>query len=214
MNSPSRRDKAPCPISESTRQYEKAATALNDFFSRHLSRYCAECLAFHRKSAPADAIARHRLARGQFPGCCQEGVAESAHIPGAEGVRLSDRLLAGVVSRRPPKPTDIDTSYVVEDERDGRLHEGKGCAWLGAGGCVLGAWKSPICLAYLCPPLIEELSARAGRPLEDDFTIVAGTLAQISLGAENGGESLMEAEKGVAALLAKLLELDRELSKG
>lgn len=194
--------------------YGQAAEILNSFFSRHLARYCSDCLSFHRKCDPTDAIARHRLVRGQFPGCCQEGVAETAHIPGAEGVRLGDRLRSGIIAKRPPRPTEIDTTYAVIDERDGKVYEGKGCAWLGEEGCMLGAWKSPICLAYLCPPAIEALSARAGRSLEGDFNAIAGTLALISLGAEKGEAALEEAEKSVASLAEKLLELERELEKG
>jgi hypothetical protein len=120
--------------------YGEAASLLNSFFSRRTAVYCRDCLQFHKNASPNDPIAGHVLVGGVFPGCCQEGVADDTRIPFGRNLKLPEALVDEINGNRPPRPTGNQSSYTVMNERDGRLHTGRGCVWIGEGGCTLGPW--------------------------------------------------------------------------
>lgn len=192
--------------------YGGLAKALNAFFARHTSAYCSDCLRFHRETAPGDAIARHNLVSGFFPGCCQEGVAEDLRILCADGVRLGPALAEAIMARRPERSGRLAPEYDVLDEKTGKVHHGKGCVWLGACGCSLGEWKSPICLSYLCPPLIEALSANSGIILGEDMLGLSGVFKAIVEAAE-GRETFAQAKNSLASFEERLAELEDALAR-
>lgn len=141
--------------------YERAALAADRFFTAAAGQYCANCLALFRKHYPADRISRHELDSGFFPGCCQAGVADDFRI-GDGGERFSRDFTEAVFAQRAQRAVYSEHSYSVTDLQTGKTHEGRGCGWLGRGGCGLGGLKAPICLLFICEPLRKELGLAAG----------------------------------------------------
>lgn len=192
--------------------YRRAARALGAFFARHTFRYCADCLEVTRRHHRGDPRADVDLLEGVFPGCCHAGVGDSLWVPrsGEEGrfpPELAEAMTRARAELGPGRRAPLD--YAIRERLSGRRARGVACLHMEPGGCRLGDLKGPLCVAYLCEPVREQLTAAAGPELvgsdTDDF---CGSLEVLRV-VVGGGET--EALAAVEALEGRLGELSRRL---
>ncbi len=193
--------------------YRRAARALDRFCRRWTAPFCAECLEVTRLHHRGDPRADVDLVEGFFPGCCQAGVADALWVPGSgdRGRFAPDlaaamaRARAGVGVERAGEPP----RYAVRERQSGLQAGGVGCARLGPGGCRLGELKAPLCLCYVCEPILEALGGILGAGSlgrgTDDFAGSQEVLRAVVTG------TAADAEERVNALEERLRALDREL---
>lgn len=186
--------------------YGRAAVAMNFFFASRTGRFCADCLALHREYEPEGPVASNTLVSGVFPGCCQSGVDGDFRVPG-KSVRLPEALTAYIEDVRSALQAPGVSEYGVFDGSTGQTHTGKGCRWLGGEGCVLGRWKSPICLTYLCEPARAALERECGREGffgEEDFLGSFAVFEATAKAALGGEAELSEARTAVKGLISRV----------
>lgn len=198
-------------VSRAAALYGRAALAMNFFFAAKTGRFCADCLALHGEFEPDGPVASNKLVRGVFPGCCQSGVDVDFRLPGRSSV-LPEGLAAFIEQERFHYEVPGVSDYDVLDEKTGRIHTGRGCKWLGEAGCVLGRWKSPICLTYLCEPArcaLEKEYHGMETFSEEDFLGSFGVFEAIARAAGGGREEYAEARRAVLELLSRVRVLVR-----
>lgn len=151
------------------------------------------------------------LREGLFPGCCQAGVADALWVPGSgEAGRLSPDLAEALRRARSPVALPGEPPrYAVRERQSGLEATGLGCTYLGPRGCRLQDLKAPLCLCYVCEPILEALGGILGAGIlgrdTDDFAGSQEVLRAVVTG------TAANAEEWVSALEERLRALDREL---
>jgi len=134
--------------------YARTARALNRFFGEWTAAFCCRCLEVTARAYPEDPGADVEVLDGQFPGCCQAGVADTLKLPGrGEESHLPEGLAEELKAARAALGASAcagPLDYTLRELRTGRVVRGRGCRHLGADGCSLGELKRPLCLTYVC----------------------------------------------------------------
>ncbi len=195
--------------------YRRAARALERFFARWTAPFCRRCLQVVERTHPGDPAVDVELVAGRFPGCCQAGVADGLWVPGrGPAGRFPGHLVRAFLAARREAGTArswAPPEYRVRERRTGRIQRGVGCRYLGAGGCVLGDLKAPLCLTFVCRGILEALAGACPEldPRGDtqDFAGAAGVFFRVV-----GGDR-EDAEAAVAGLEERLQRMDGALAK-
>ncbi len=191
--------------------YRRAGRALDGFFGRWTGPFCRRCLAVLRNALPDEPATDVDLVDGVFPGCCQAGVADNLWVPGDGEAGRFPEPLARAIRRGRAGPPGEAGEYVLRERATGRNVRGRGCRFLGPGGCGLGELKAPLCLTFLCGPVRQALEAASGLPDAgpdtDDFAGSRAVLRAVAFAPAP------EAEAEVAALEHRLARLDQALAR-
>ncbi len=191
--------------------YRRAARAMERFFGRWAGPFCRRCLSVLRAALPDEPATDVVLVDGTFPGCCQAGVADNLWVPGdGEAGRFPEPLARAILRERPGPPGETG-EYALRERATGRIVRGRGCRFLGPGGCTLGDLKAPLCLTFLCGPVRRAVETASDRPLPgpdtDDFAESRAVLRAVAFAP------VPEAEVAVVALEERLAHLDRALDR-
>lgn len=203
--------------------YRRAARLLNGFCGRWTAAFCAGCLevtALHHRGDPRADV---ELLAGVFPGCCHAGVADALWVPGTgEEGRFPPEMARAATYARGTSAASFGEppTYKVRERQSGLESTGVACAHLGPDGCRLGELKAPLCLCYVCEPILEALAlgqalgstanVEAVDALAVDTDDFAGTRAVLRAVVSG---PLPEAEAEVSALEDRLAALERILGE-
>ncbi len=166
------------------------------------------------RTHPGDPAVDVEVVEGRFPGCCQAGVADEWRVPGRGPagrfpVHL-ERALRAARRTSGVEPAGDPPEYRVRERRTGRLQRGVGCRYLGAGGCVLGDLKVPLCLTFVCRGILEALAGTCpGLDPREDTHDFAGAADVFFLVVGGSREAAGAAVRG---LEERLRRMDRALS--
>ncbi len=191
--------------------YRRAGRALERFFGRWTGPFCRRCLAVLRTALPDDPATDVVLVDGMFPGCCQAGVADNLRVPGdGEAGRFPGPLARAILRDRRGPPGEAG-EFALRERATGRIVRGRGCRFLGPGGCALGELKAPLCLTFLCGPVRQAVETASGQPAPgpdtDDFVGSRAVLRAVAFAP------VPEAAVAVEALEKRLVHLDRALAR-
>jgi hypothetical protein len=194
--------------------YRRSAHALNRFFERWTGAFCARCLDVTRRHHHGNPRADVELLDGEFPGCCHTGAGDAFWVAGSgeQGRFSAEVRRAMVCERNRLKPVPAGPAvYRVRERQTGLVARGVACSHLVSARCRLAELKGPLCLTYLCDPILGILASAAGRALvgadSDDFCGARGALLTVV------SADVEQASREVSRLEARLTLLGQRLEQ-